>query len=150
MNKKLGSRIRIAQETSPHATTDITTRLSRLDHNLQINSFIQGAKLTRGRYTMASRKLPNMSQLNLEAAAVVSERYSTRPLFFFCYLFRREQRLAPYPRRRRVWVYHDNQHTLVHVSGCPYERHNENTYLTFPPLFLHPLFYPNDGHQYSL
>ena len=40
MNKKLGPRIRIAQETSPHATTDITTRLSRLDHNLQINSFI--------------------------------------------------------------------------------------------------------------
>ena len=41
MNKKLGSSIRIAQETSPHATTDITTRLSRLDHNLQINSFIR-------------------------------------------------------------------------------------------------------------
>ena len=38
MNKKLGPRIRIAQETPPHATIDITTRLSRLDHNL--NKFI--------------------------------------------------------------------------------------------------------------
>ena len=30
---------RIAQETSLHATIGITTRLSGLDHNLQINSF---------------------------------------------------------------------------------------------------------------
>lgn len=32
---------------------------------------------------MASRKLPNMSQLNLEAAAVVSERYKTHDLLLF-------------------------------------------------------------------
>ena len=42
-SEKLDALIRIAQETPPHATTDITTRLSRLDHNLQISSFIHDA-----------------------------------------------------------------------------------------------------------
>ena len=64
MNWKLGSRIRIAQETSLHATTDITTRLSRLDDNLQ-NKFIHHhtVQLSTGSYPTADPTLCRMAAL---------------------------------------------------------------------------------------